>query len=969
MNRSQFSKTPTLAVFDNRGLTVRDIAYCRHPDTPGVTDERITRHRYDVHGFLKQSVDPRLHAAGLVNFSYQADLTGHVLRAQGADNGTTLALNDAAGRPFITVSNIGATEAGSDDRSLAVIHRRYYEEAGLPGRPLSITEQLYAEEARVSERFIYGENTLANQDLNLCGQCVSHYDTAGLVQTDAIALTGAPQSISRRLLKDADNPETLVDWHGENPCDWDHSLASEAYRTHTLADSTGADLRSTDAAGHHHRVAYSLAGFIRGSWLTLKGRPEQVIVKCLELSAAGQKLREEHGNGLVTIYTYEPTTQRLNGINVQRPAGHDAGAKVLQDLRYGYDPVGNVLTVRNDAEETRFWRNQKVVPENTYRYDSLYQLVAATGREMANAGRQCDDLPPLSDFDSATYTNYTRTYDYDRALNLTRIWHFSTATDNNYTSEITLSTCNNRGVLSTLTEDPAHLSGLFTASGQQKMLGPGQHLGWTLNGELLKATLLVRTGAPDDNESYRYDAGSQRIVKVSTQHTGNTILKQRVVYLPRLELRIKQTGAATTEFLQAVCMGVSGSAQVQVLYWADGKPEGINSGQVRYSYATLTGSSNLEVDGDGNLMSREEYYPNGGTALLIARNHIEVGYKTLRYCGKERDATGLYYFGFRYHQPWAGRWLSADPAGTVDGSNLFRFCRNNPSSYTDYDGLLGEEPAFTSLLAMTRKTWDRTTLTDSEIKSEYHGMSLSQGAMEAMSDDEAIAQINGLDGLAKAAARKLIIYPQYKKRLTPMQLLNGSGLQSNPGYYRIIATGADRSMLAKSRLNISVKKEYVTHLTEAVANLAIRHPSTIAETKVTAYDKFGKVSESAIIYLNSQSLDRAKAITQKFLAEFNKSLKNTSAALDAFLDHPAVGMFELAKGVYYKEIPTNGLESIALETVQIVQQARKLGKGAQSLSPEKALKKALAQRGYCRTNPALVGHVSPARQWLNSKRF
>ncbi|WP_276307077.1 RHS repeat-associated core domain-containing protein, partial [Kosakonia sacchari] len=35
---------------------------------------------------------------------------------------------------------------------------------------------------------------------------------------------------------------------------------------------------------------------------------------------------------------------------------------------------------------------------------------------------------------------------------------------------------------------------------------------------------------------------------------------------------------------------------------------------------------------------------------------------------------------------WAGRWLSADPAGTVDGLNLFRMVRNNPITFFDEEG-------------------------------------------------------------------------------------------------------------------------------------------------------------------------------------------------------------------------------------------------------------------------------------------
>ncbi|CDM89347.1 protein of unknown function [Xenorhabdus bovienii] len=109
--------------------------------------------------------------------------------------------------------------------------------------------------------------------------------------------------------------------------------------------------------------------------------------------------------------------------------------------------------------------------------------------------------------------------------------------------------------------------------------------------------------------------------------------------------------------------------------------------QIRYSYDNLLGSSQLELDNEGQVISQEEYYPFGGTSIWAARNQTEANYKTIRYSGKERDETGLYYYGYRYYQPWAGRWLSADPAGTVDGLNLYLMVRNNPVTLTDNDGL------------------------------------------------------------------------------------------------------------------------------------------------------------------------------------------------------------------------------------------------------------------------------------------
>ncbi|QLK87465.1 hypothetical protein E3U36_03530 [Arsenophonus endosymbiont of Aphis craccivora] len=46
---------PTIKIVDNRGLTVREIDYHRHPDSPNITNERITRHQYNAHGLLIKS--------------------------------------------------------------------------------------------------------------------------------------------------------------------------------------------------------------------------------------------------------------------------------------------------------------------------------------------------------------------------------------------------------------------------------------------------------------------------------------------------------------------------------------------------------------------------------------------------------------------------------------------------------------------------------------------------------------------------------------------------------------------------------------------------------------------------------------------------------------------------------------------------------------------------------------------------
>jgi RHS repeat-associated protein len=96
----------------------------------------------------------------------------------------------------------------------------------------------------------------------------------------------------------------------------------------------------------------------------------------------------------------------------------------------------------------------------------------------------------------------------------------------------------------------------------------------------------------------------------------------------------------------------------------------------------------FELDAGGNLISREEYHPFGTTSFYLEPSALlDVDSKRYRYTGRERDdETGLYRLGARYYLPWLGRFLSADPAGYVDGANLYRYSRDNPIRFSDPSG-------------------------------------------------------------------------------------------------------------------------------------------------------------------------------------------------------------------------------------------------------------------------------------------
>ncbi|WP_235205727.1 RHS repeat-associated core domain-containing protein [Cupriavidus sp. SK-4] len=107
---------------------------------------------------------------------------------------------------------------------------------------------------------------------------------------------------------------------------------------------------------------------------------------------------------------------------------------------------------------------------------------------------------------------------------------------------------------------------------------------------------------------------------------------------------------------------------------------------MRYQLGNHLGSACLELDQQAQIISYEEYTPFGSTAYQAVRTQTDTP-KRYRFTGKERDeGTGLGYHGARYYAGWLGRWTAADPAGLVDGTNVFAYVGNQPLRNTDPSG-------------------------------------------------------------------------------------------------------------------------------------------------------------------------------------------------------------------------------------------------------------------------------------------
>ncbi|MCK5021439.1 MAG: RHS repeat-associated core domain-containing protein [Candidatus Peribacteraceae bacterium] len=67
----------------------------------------------------------------------------------------------------------------------------------------------------------------------------------------------------------------------------------------------------------------------------------------------------------------------------------------------------------------------------------------------------------------------------------------------------------------------------------------------------------------------------------------------------------------------------------------------------------------------------------------------ETVYNPYQFTGRRYDAeSGMYYYRARMYEPGMGRFIQADPAGMVDGANMYAYVGNNPVNKKDPFGLL-----------------------------------------------------------------------------------------------------------------------------------------------------------------------------------------------------------------------------------------------------------------------------------------
>ncbi|VVN42071.1 RHS repeat-associated core domain-containing protein [Pseudomonas fluorescens] len=636
--------TPTLAVIDSRGLAVRGVGYWR--STVGQTAEaRVTRQVFDAAGRGVEQWDARLPIPALC---HGYSLSGQALATDSVDAGWRVLLLGRASESQSQWDSRGSRQDSEYDTLL---------------RPTAVREQALGAAVRVVERFEYGS---ADLDVgNRCGRLIRHDDPAGTRHMPEYDLLGLARSEVSHFLSELGTP----DWPLEVSARDALLEPGTGLNSRWAYNPTGDLLSLVDAHGHRRRFSHDVAGQLTQGWLQPAGEasPGRWLVQDIRYNPSNQVERETAGNGVVSEADYAPDDGRLLRLAAGLP-----GEPPVQDLRYAVDAAGNIVGIEDRVLPVRFFKNQRIEALRTFGYDSLGQLISATGWEAEKAATY-----PSSGYRASTdanaVVNYREEYDYDPAGNMTELCHLGAQP---FTRRWAVDSNSNRSLLED--DQPADFASGFDRNGNLRFLQRGQAMSWDVRNQLSSVSPVQRENEDNDTERYLYGGGGKRLRKVRTALTDARTVITEVRYLPGLDLH-QRNGAPSHQVLNLE----AGRNRVQWLRGPDAPAHAM-----RYHLTDHLGSGTLELDEHANVQSREAYYPFGGTAW---EDHSDLSgaWKTLRYSGKERDATGLYYYGYRYFAPWLSRWINPDPAGAVDGLNLYGFVGNSPVGRVDRDGRVG----------------------------------------------------------------------------------------------------------------------------------------------------------------------------------------------------------------------------------------------------------------------------------------
>jgi RHS repeat-associated protein len=714
--------TPSSAVLDALGRTVVTVERTRAPrpspdaPLPPVT-EVVTRTAYDIRGNTVSVTD----GLGREALRSVHDLADRELRQAGIDAGVRHCVLDAAGHVVEERDAKGALTLTAYD-VLGRVSRRWARDDG-------------SSDVTLRERLDHGDGGDARQPVadraaaraaNRLGRLHRHHDEAGLLTADAYDFKGNVAEETRQVIADdvllaASNSADgvfRVDWQptaGESIADLDRRLLDPTpYATSTTYDALDRPVTvvvptGTDGARRRLRYGHDRAGALER--VALDGID---VVERIVRDAGGRRTLVALGNGVMTRYAHDPRTTRLARLRSERFTKPTAGVPTyrptgpaIQDLAYRYDAAGNVIELVDRTPGSGVRANPDAVLEadpdlraavargdalvRRFTYDPLARLVSATGRACTGALPAAPwDAPPGCGFDSGNHGTpdqdnapalaavYREQYEYDAAGNLIRS-HRSTGGSG---AARTFALVDGTNRLRRVESGGQRIDHAYDASGNLTAEAGSRRFGWDHADRMTAFRTQAGTAEPSVHAQYLYDAAGNRVKKLVRRQGG---ARETVTYIGKLfEHHVWRDAGGGGSANTAVHV-MDGEQRVATVREGPAHPDD-RGPATQYILGDHLGHASVTVDETAAFVNREEYTPHGETTFG------SFGRKRYRYCGMERDEeSGLALHQHRYLAPWLGRWVSTDPAGAVDGPNLYALARGNPLRFTDPTGTQSQD--------------------------------------------------------------------------------------------------------------------------------------------------------------------------------------------------------------------------------------------------------------------------------------
>ena len=563
-------------------------------------------------------------------FRYDRDMLGRIFHEQGIDAGEKWQIINALDQPIHLWDGRNVHQSPSYD-VLGRVTELHVEGLGL---------------AHIVERTNYGDDpTIADaKQCNLRGQVVEQYDQAGSLRVNRYDLGGTPLERERRLVADY---KSIPDWSDPDAIEW----MPETFQSRVRVDALGRPKEEECPDGTTRRYQYARDGSINHIAVsTDDGVWEDVpILNAVESNARGQRSKTVLGNTIEIDYTYSPLNFRMTQLRSRRPGNPDidTASRLYQDLRYTYDPVGNITHTIDQAQQAQsdVIQNLNVFAAGNFTYDAFYQLTEATGR--VHEALQNHDYDPsrrdqpnwlkgtrhLDINNGAAVQRYSRSYTYDLSGNIQQIRHRALSSDgdtsNNWQTNIWTSATSNRSLPATdLNDTPiSDPESGFDANGNCLYLPHLRGFEWNYRNQLSNAVIIDRSDQvlPNDAEYYVYGGDGQRVRKIFERvvdtATGNLEVIEKI-YLDGCEIKRVTSGENLT--LERKTTHISdGSQRIALLHqWtldSNGREtDDISLKKIHYQLSNHLGSSSLELDANGDVISYEEYFP------LAARRSLPV---------------------------------------------------------------------------------------------------------------------------------------------------------------------------------------------------------------------------------------------------------------------------------------------------------------------------------------------------------